>query len=78
MLKLQCPGIDYACSDPNTLRNYVDEQRMQKPPKFMDEPEIWAIFRDIIVQVDEKCGAGNWSGEFLERSHFWIRNSLKT
>lgn len=66
ILKLQAPGIAYVSPDPNTLGKYVREQRLREPAEFMDEQEIWDIFRDIIVQVDQKCAAGNWSGEFSE------------
>ena len=66
ILKLQVPSIDYVRSDPDTLAKYVGEQRLRRPAEFMDEQDIWDIFRDIIVQVDQKCAAGNWSGEFSE------------
>jgi hypothetical protein len=66
ILKLQAPDIDYVCSDPNTLATYVRERLQRSPAEFLDEQEIWDIFREIIVQVNQKCATGNWSGEFSE------------
>jgi len=77
MFKLQAPAINYACSGPNTLKNYVRDQRMRNPPEFMDEQEIWDIFRDIIVQVNQKCASGNWSGEFSEGIPFLNRRVIE-
>ena len=64
IMKLQGPEIDYRNPDPNTLAAYIKEKHERD--ESMDEEEIWATFREIVVQVIEKCTEGSWSGEFSE------------
>src|SRR5579859_6307319 len=66
LTRLQSPYIEYTSPHQNTLAVYVREKHAQIPVEGLDEQEIWDIFRDVIVQVKDKCSAGNWSGEFSQ------------